>query len=267
MKYKFNNIYNEDSYVSIKSIPDKSFDCIYVDIPYLYNQGGSGSSELGQRTAKKRLELMGITDLPEDIDYGLELKKQKKDKSNKHISIEDGIDYSILNEFVRVMKKINIFIWCSKLQMLDIMNYFIAEKDCLFEIIVWQKTNPTPQTNNTWLSDLEYCLYFREKGVPLNDGYELKSKWYQSPINKKDKDLFNHPTIKPLELVKRHLLHTTQPNDIVADFFLGSGTTAVACAETGRQYIGFELSKKWYDIAKNRLTCTDASGQIGLFLR
>ena len=56
-------------------------------------------------------------------------------------------------------------------------------------------------------------------------------------------------------------------NDIVADFFLGSGTTAVACKELDRQYIGFEINKKWYDIAKDRLNCVDASGQISLVLR
>ena len=121
------------------------------------------------------------------------------------------------------------------------------------EIIVWAKENPTPFTNNVWLSDLEYCLYFRETGVKLNDGYELKSKWYQSPINKKDKDLYDHPTIKPLELVKRHILHATQENDIVLDTFLGSGTTAVACLETGRNYIGFEMDDEYYQIAQDRV--------------
>lgn len=267
-RFETNNIYNEDCYNAIKEIPDKSIDCIYIDIPYLYQQGGSGSSELGMRTAKKRLELMGITDLPEDTDFNAELKKMNVTKSSMDcISIEDGIDYSIFEEFCRVMKKINIFIWCSKLQLLDIMNYWIGEKGCLFELMVWCKTNPTPQTNNSWLPDIEYCLYFREKGVLLNDGYELKSKWFTSSANKSDKDLFNHPTIKPLELVKRHLLHTTQPNDIVADFFLGSGTTAVACKELGRQYIGFELNKKWYDIAKDRLDNIDANGQISMLLR
>lgn len=49
-----------DCYELIKGIPDKNIDLIYVDIPYLYNQGGSGNSELGKRTAKKRLELMGL---------------------------------------------------------------------------------------------------------------------------------------------------------------------------------------------------------------
>ena len=64
--------------------------------------------------------------------------------------------------------------------------------------------------------------------MKLNDGYDLKSKWYQSPINKKDKNLYDHPTIKPLELVKRHILHATQNNDVVLDTFLGSGTNCYA---------------------------------------
>lgn len=228
-EYKLNEIYNEDSYKAIKNIPDNSIDCIYTDIPYIIQSGGASESPLSQRAKRLRNE---------------ELK-----------DIKDGIDYSILDDFVRVMKNVNIFIWCSKEQINDIMNYFlnIDKKTINFEILVWAKDNPTPLTNNTWLPDIEYCLYFREKGVTLNNGYELKSKWYSSPINKKDKDLYNHPTIKPLELVKRHLLHTTQENDIVADFFLGSGTTCVAAKELNRRYIGFEIDPKYFQIAQDRL--------------
>lgn len=143
------------------------------------------------------------------------------------------------------------------------MKFFIEEKQCAFELLTWNKTNPTPSTNNTWLPDIEYCLYFREKGeVKYNDGYELKHKWYTSPLNVDSKNKFLHPTVKPLELVKRHLLHTTQANDLVLDCFLGSGTTAVACKDIGRRYLGFEINKKWYDIAVNRLNNIDANGQI-----
>lgn len=230
-----NKIYNADCYELIKQIPNKSIDCIYTDVPYLYCNGGQGSSEMCVRTARKKEELKNIS---------------------------DGINYEILKEFVRVMKKINIFVWCSKMQLLDFMNYF---KDCNSEILVWCKDNPTPQTNNVWLPDIEYCLYFREKGVPLNDGYEFKSKWYSSPANKADKDKYEHPTIKPLQLVKRHLLHTTQPNDIIFDPFIGSGTTAVAAKETGRQYIGIEINEKWHRIAEDRLNGITAHGQYSLF--
>ena len=237
-RFETDHIYCEDSYMAIKDIPDKSIDCIYTDIPYLYVNGGQGHSEMCVRTARKKEELKDIS---------------------------KGIDYEILNDFVRIMKKINIYIWCSKMQLLDIMNYFNNLK-CNIDLLVWCKDNPTPQTNNVWLPDLEYCIYARESGVKLNDGYELKSKWYDSPINKKDKDKFEHPTIKPLALVKRHLLHTTQPNDIVADFFMGSGTTCVASKDTGRHYIGFEIEPKWFKIAQDRLNCTTANGQMSLFL-
>lgn len=141
----------------------------------------------------------------------------------------------------------------------------MKKKKCNYEILVWCKSNPIPVTNNVYLSDLEYCLMFREKGCKLNDGYELKSKWYVSPINKSDKDLFNHPTIKPLELVKRHILHSTQENDIVLDCFCGSGTTCLACKETGRRYIGMEIDPEYHKIAVNRLNGIEASGQTTIF--
>ena len=134
------------------------------------------------------------------------------------------------------------------------MNFFIQEKKCRFNLLVWCKTNPTPATNGSWLPDIEYCLVFKEDGTPrYNDGYELKSKWYVSAINKGDKDLYDHPTIKPLELVKRHILHSTQEGDTVLDCFMGSGTTGIACVETNRNFIGVEIDPHYFKIAEDRL--------------
>lgn len=237
MKFEemINTITLGDSYKLIKDIPDKSIDLIYTDIPYLFADGGSSSSALSQRIKKlKQEDLKGIT---------------------------KGIDYKILMDFIRVLKKVNCFIWCSKEQILDIMNFF-CKYGCMFEILTWNKSNPTPMTNNTFLPDIEYCLYFRETGVKLNNGYELKSKWYESPINKKDKDKYKHPTIKPLELVKRHILHTTQKDDIILDCFSGSGTTCVAAKELGRRFIGIEIDPEYHKISINRLNGILANGQI-----
>jgi len=151
------------------------------------------------------------------------------------------------------MKKVNLFIWCSKLQIQDILNWWLKVPNITFEVLVWCKLNPTPQTNNVWLPDIEYCLYFREKGVKLNEGYDYKSKWYVSGINQKDKAIYNHPSIKPFELVKRHLLHATQKDNLILDPFIGSGTTAVASKVIGRDYIGFENDEAWYQVAIDRL--------------
>ena len=235
-----NTIQLGDCYELIKNIPDKSIDCIYVDVPYLYETGSHGESELSKRI----------------------YKYQKKDLQDA--GIYDGFNYKIYDEFIRVSKNINIFIWCSRLQIVDTLNYFV-NKGYKYNILVWCKTNPTPATNNSWLPDLEYCLVFRDSGTKLNDGYELKSKWYISPINQYDKKLFNHPTIKPLELVKRHIKHTTQENDIVLDCFCGSGTTCLAAKETGRRYIGMEIDIKYHKIAVDRLNGINANGQTSIF--
>lgn len=241
MKFEdmINTIQLGDCYELIKDIPDKSIDCIYVDIPYLYQQGGSGSSRIAMQVQKMKKEL-------------------------QEAKIYDGIDYNIFFEFIRVLKNINCFIWCIKEQIYPILKWFNENTNSTYQILTWNKTNPVPMCNGNWLSDIEYCLYFN-RGTKLNDGFELKSKWYTSPLNQNDKKLFNHPTIKPLELVKRHLLHTTQTNDIVLDCFCGSGTTCLACKETGRRYIGMEIDPKYHKIAVDRLNGINANGQTSIF--
>ena len=242
MEKYLNKITCGDSYKLIKELPDKSVDCIYTDIPYLYAQGGCIGSEIALRMRKVHID--GI---------------EKQGLSN-------GIDYSIFNDFIRVMKNINCFIWCSKDQIYPILDWFAKNTHSTYNILTWNKTDPSPMCNGNWLPDIEYCLYFNRKSK-LNDGYELKSKFFVSKKTRNEKEEFHHLTIKPLSLVKRHLLHTTQPNDIVLDCFMGSGTTAVACQEIGRQYIGFEIEPKWCKVANDRLNKTDANGQISLFLK
>lgn len=163
------------------------------------------------------------------------------------------------------MKNINCFIWCSKNQIYDIMSIF-NPYNCDFNILTWTKNNPIPFGASIWLSDIEYCLHFY-KDAGFNIGWEYKKKNYTSPINQKDKSLFKHPTIKPLEMVKRHLLNMTNENDIVLDCFIGSGTTAVACKDIGRQFIGFEISEKYAKIANDRLNGIDANGNINFLLK
>ena len=240
-KYELNNIYCEDSYEAIKKIPDKSVDCIYVDVPYLLpNTRGKNGGFMAERVSRM---------LNDDL-----------------ANIKDGFDLNILKEFVRINKTLNIFIWCNKFLVNDILDYFIKEVGCKkYEIMFWGKQNPIPMTNDVWLSDVEYVLWFGETKTKLNDGYELKSKFHISPINKSDKDLYNHPTIKPLDLVKRHLLHATQEGDLVIDFFVGSGTTAVAAKEIGRNFIGFEIDKDFHKIAVDRVNGINVHGQTSIF--
>ena len=62
-----------------------------------------------------------------------------------------------------------------------------------------------------------------------------------------------HPTQHPIELVTRCILSTTLPGDFVVDLFSGSGTVAVACKQTGRNFVAFEISAKYVEIGNRRL--------------
>lgn len=62
-----------------------------------------------------------------------------------------------------------------------------------------------------------------------------------------------HPTQKPVRLLERILALTTNPGDVVLDTFAGSCSTAIACVNTNRKFIGFEIDKEFYDAGVNRL--------------
>lgn len=62
-----------------------------------------------------------------------------------------------------------------------------------------------------------------------------------------------HPTEKPVELIKILIENSSEEGDIVMDFFMGSGSTGIACIETNRKFIGCEIDKKYYDISVKRI--------------
>ena len=217
----------------MKGIPDGSIDLVVTDPPYVIDNKGGGLYTQEDKQYVKQLE-----------------------------SIKDGFSTEVLDELCRVMKKINIYLWCSQKQLFPLIRYFVEDKKCNFNLITWHKTNPVPACGNKYLTDTEYCLFFREKGVKIYGEFSTKFTYYVTPLNQKDKKVYNHPTIKPLDIIQNLVVNSSQGGDIIFDPFLGSGTTAVACVNTNRHYIGFELDPQYYDIACNRLdeveNCTNS---------
>ena len=98
------------------------------------------------------------------------------------------------------------------------------------------------------MKDKEYCLLFWEKGKGKFYGnYKTMKTILTSKTNKSDKQIYKHPTIKPIDIIKNFIINSSNEGDIVLDTFMGSGTTCKACQETNRQYIGFEINEKYYN--------------------
>lgn len=104
------------------------------------------------------------------------------------------------------MKKINIYLWCSQKQIPLYLDYFVKEKGCNWNLITWHKTNPIPACGNKYITDTEYCLFFREKGVRIYGDTSTKGTYFITPLNTSEKNLWNHPTIKPTPFFQKHII-------------------------------------------------------------
>ena len=158
-----------------------------------------------------------------------------------------------------LLKKVNIYIFCSQKQIIPLLDYFVKKKKCNWNLLTWHKTNPVPACGNKYLTDTEYILFFREKGVPIHGEFKTKFTYYVTPLNQKDKKKFGHPTIKPLEIIENLIVNSSNEGDVIIDPFIGSGTTAVACINTNRHYIGFELNEEYVEIAEKRIENTEVN--------
>lgn len=256
-----NKIILGDAYQLLKEIPDKSIDLIVTDPPYLFDGTGGGGAFGTKRRNHDELDVARHRS-PSELKIGCVADKAKHRNEIKFIS--QGFDYALLDEFDRVLKKINIYIWCSKKQLYPIMKHYI-EKGCNFDIITWCKPNPLPTHNNSYLNDTEYCVFARDSGVKVYGSFETKRHYYIENKNVKDKILFGHPTIKPLEMIKNLIINSSLEGDLVLDPFMGSGTTAAAARETGRDYYGFEIDEEYHKIACARAegaTMTSKQGDV-----
>lgn len=220
---RVNYIDNIDCLTGLKEIPDNSVDLVVTDPPYDIHAGKGGGC-FGNRQAYSDIEFMS-----------------------------NGFSEEILDELCRVMKKINIYLFCSQAQIRPLLDYFVTRRKCNWNLLTWHKTNPVPACGNKYLTDTEYVLFFREKGVKVYGEYKTKFTYYVTPLNTADKKLYGHPTVKPLEIVQNLITNSSQPGDVVLDPFMGSGTTAVASVKTGRDFIGFELSPEYYATAQKRI--------------
>lgn len=92
-------------------------------------------------------------------------------------------------------------------------------------------------------------------GDPLKaPGKQMRSVWQISPPQKWEKEFGKHPTQKPVELLKRIILASTNPGDIVLDPFAGSSTTGVAALKHGRRYLGIDNEPEYLALSHKRLS-------------
>ena len=215
-------LYNDDCLNVLKDIEDNSIGLVVTDPPYEVITGGRNGGVKGKPS-------------------GILTENKQLMKSIPKADLW-------LSECFRVMKDgTHIYIMINTLNLTNYLNIINDVGFKLHNLLVWNKNNTTP--NRWYMKNCEYVIFAR-KGFakPINNPSSQTVHNFDNIIGNK-----KHPTEKPVDLMKLYVENSSQVGDTVLDPFMGSGSTGVACKELGRNFIGVELDKHYFDIATKRI--------------
>ena len=215
---KLNEIYCGDCLEIMKDIPDKSIDLILTDPPYGINY------QSNRRVMSKKFD------------------KLENDNNSSR--------FQAYIEFNRILKDNRVVIcFCSfknyAEDYIELSKYFDI-KNC----IIWDKGGSgIGDLVHSLSTDYEMAIIAHKGMCPIR-GKREGSVWKSGKVN--PNKMF-HPTEKPIDIIKKLISTFSDENNLVLDPFLGSGTTAVACKNLNRNYIGIEKEEKYCEISRQRL--------------
>ena len=216
-------LYNDDCLNVLKNISNNSIDLVVTDPPYSVISGG---------------------------------KPHQKGQPSGILSKNDGkiFEHNDINpeywfpELYRILKnESHCYIMTNTLNLEKYLTLARINGFQLHNLLVWEKNNVTP--NRWYMKNCEYVLFLRKgKSKPINN---IGSK----TVHQVDNILRNkeHPTEKPINLMKLYIENSSNEGDLVLDPFMGAGSTGIACKELNRNFIGIELDKQYFNIAKKRI--------------
>ena len=246
-----NKILAGDCIDVMRGIPDASVDAVFADSPY--------NLQLGTKTLYR----------PEDQTAARAVRDSWD--SFENTSEYDEFTRRWVAECKRVLKPDGAFWTIGSYH--NIFRIGAILQDLGFWVlndIVWVKTNPMPNFRGTRFTNAHETLIWatpRKTGKytfnyetmkKLNGGKQMRSDWDiniclgEERIKGTDgKSL--HNTQKPMDLLRRVILASTKPGDIILDPFVGSGTTAAVARELGRNFIGIDREESYVDAARKRV--------------
>ena len=202
----------------------KKADMVFTDPPYGMDFQGSVNGD-GTPSANRRL-------------------KQISNETGSKLDKKEFIESWVPN--IMGLTENAWYICYSRHNLRNLLNVMHEKKYCLRNIIVWNK-NRQNVANTDYKSKYELILYgWTNRRFFGPDGDN--DVWEIDKLNKCEL----HPTMKPVKLLVKAILNSSQNNEIVADLFLGSGTTLIACEQTNRRCYGMEIDQHYCDVIIRR---------------
>ena len=232
-----------DSFKELKSIDEKSIDMVFADPPYFLSGDGITCS-------------------------GGKMVCVNKGDWDKKISVKEKHEFNKkwIKECKRILKD-NGSIWISG-TLHNIYSIGEALEEEGFKIInniTWRKLNPPPNISCRAFTHSTETIIWAKKDIKnnkhkfnyndmkeLNGGKQMKDVWEMSLTKPSEKKHGKHPTQKPIALLERIILASTNEGDLILDPFNGSGTTGIVAHMLNRRYIGIDNVQEYLDLTIRR---------------
>lgn len=134
----------------------------------------------------------------------------------------------------------------------------------ILNVITWEKNNPPPNFSCRYFTHSAELIIWARKNPQtphyynydlmkqLNGDKQMKDVWKLPAIARWEKSCGKHPTQKPLSVLTRIILASTQPNAWILDPFTGSSTTGIAANLLNRRFLGIDIEDEFLNLSKNR---------------
>lgn len=196
------------------------------------------------------------------IDFAFTSPPYNRERNDKYANINDKcLNYF---EFLKTVVELNLKI--SKYLFLNVQKDYYNKADIfkligeysnkIIDIIVWTKSNPMPASGLNLTNAYEFILIMSntEKSIKCTKTYTKNhietSVYSENPYKK-----IHRAVMKP-RVVEYFIDNFTKENNTILDCFMGLGTTGIEAKRKNRNFIGIELDKNYYEIAKNRMENT-----------
>ncbi len=237
-----------DAIEVLSQIPDNSVDLIFADPPY-------NLQLRGDLWRPNQTKVNAVTDVWDHFESFEEYDRfSEKWLSQCRRILKDSGSIWVIGTYHNIFRIGKI---------MQDLGYWIIND------IVWIKTNPMPNfrgvrftnSHETLIFSVKsensaYTFHYRSMKI-FNDDIQMRSEWEIPICGGKERIRIDgekaHSTQKPEELLKRIILAASNPEDIVLDPFIGSGTTGAVSKLLGRHFIGIEREEKYIAIAKERI--------------
>ena len=246
-----NNIYCQDSLEGMGKMPDESIDLVVTDPPYKIISGGCRivpsdnecSGVFNRRKDWSKTDSTGVLNRGDKSNDFANIVRDGKMFRNNDIAFSDW-----LPSIYRVLKQqTHCYIMVNDKNIHAMLDACVSAGFKLVNVLVWKKNNCTP--NKYYMKNVEFILMLRKGAARnINNMGDTTCLEFPNIIGNK-----LHPTEKPVKLIATLVGNSAAEGELILDPFMGSGTTAVACINTKRNFIGFENDPEYHAIAMNRV--------------